>query len=301
MPMQPEIHSAQASDAGSVRTNNEDSVEIFEPVANEGHPNNLYLVCDGMGGHQAGEIASQVVVQEIAQAYASHIVERTPTTSLQLAVRHAHEMLRKRARGDTDLQSMGTTAVIASLHLDSLHIANIGDSRAYLLHAGKLEQITTDHSQVKAMIDAGAITEQEAADHKDRSVLTRSISALRDSVEPDIFQRDFGDGDTLLLCSDGLWSEVSHNQIESTVSRLHPERAVAALIRLANRAGGSDNISAIVVRRGPLQVRENPETPELPRPEQKYAARVPLWAIALIVLALAGLALFATYWFNWPR
>ena len=299
--MQSEIHSAQASNTGRVRTNNEDSVGIFESMANERSPHNLYLVCDGMGGHQAGEIASQIVVKEVAQAYASHIVQSIPATSLQLAVRHAHEVLCKRARGNTHLRSMGTTAVIASLHPDSLHIANIGDSRAYLLHTGKLEQITTDHSQVKAMVDAGAITEQEAAEHKDRSVLTRSISTSRDSVEPDIFQRDFGDGDALLLCSDGLWSEVSHNQIESTVSRLHPERAVAALIRLANRAGGSDNISAIVVRRGPLQVRENPETPELPRPEQKYAARVPLWAIALIVLALAGLALFATYWFNWPR
>ena len=299
--MQSEIHSAQASNTGRVRTNNEDSVGIFESVSNERSPHNLYLVCDGMGGHQAGEIASQIVVKEVAQAYASHIVQSTPATSLQLAVQHAHEVLCKRASGNTHLLSMGTTAVIASLHPNSLHIANIGDSRAYLLHTGKLEQITTDHSQVKAMVDVGAITEQEAAKHKDRNVLTRSISASRDSVEPDIFQRDFGDGDALLLCSDGLWSKVSHSQIESTVSRLPPERAVGALIKLANRAGGSDNISAIIVRRGPPQVHEDAETQELPHPEQKSPARLPAWAITLIVLALASMALFATYSLNWPR
>ena len=246
--MQSEIHSAQASNTGRVRTNNEDSVGIFESVSNERSPHNLYLVCDGMGGHQAGEIASQIVVKEVAQAYASHIVQSTPATSLQLAVQHAHEVLCKRASGNTHLLSMGTTAVIASLHPNSLHIANIGDSRAYLLHTGKLEQITTDHSQVKAMVDAGVITEQEAAEHNDRSVLTRSISASRDSVEPDIFQRDFGDGDALLLCSDGVFAVLTDDQIGEVLQQHADLDAVChALIKGANDGGGPDNVTVVVL------------------------------------------------------
>ena len=301
MPAQPEIHSAQASHTGRVRTANEDCVGIFEPVINEGSPDNLYLVCDGMGGHQAGEIASKIIVQEVAQAYVSHLADHGPAAALSLALQQAHEVLCERVSEDADLQTMGTTAVAAVLHQDALYIANIGDSRAYLLRAGKLEQITKDHSLVTAMVDAGAITEQEAAEHKDRSVLTRSISASRDSVEPDMFQHNFGDGDALLLCSDGLWGQVSHGQIESTVSRLPPERAVDALVNFANRAGGGDNISAIIVRRGPLQVHKDAETQEFLLPESKSATRLPAWAIALIVLALAGLALFAAYLLNWLR
>ena len=299
--MQPEIRSAQASSTGLVRANNEDSVGIFESVDKAGSPHNLYLVCDGMGGHQAGEIASKIVVQEVVQAYAIHLAEHTPDIALQLAVQHAHGVLRTRADVDADLHSMGTTAVIASLYQDSLHIANIGDSRAYLLQSGQLEQITTDHSQVKSMVDAGTITELEATKHKYRSILTRSMSASHDSIQPDIFHRDFRDGDTLLLCSDGLWSEVSHSQIEHTVSRLPPEKAVEALVKLANRAGGSDNISTIVVHRGPLHFHEDAKTQEMPSPEREPAARIPAWTIALIMLTLAGLALLATYWFNWPR
>ena len=299
MPTQPEIHSAQASDTGRVRTDNEDSVGVFDPVSRDGSHDNLYLVCDGMGGHQAGEIASKIVVHEVAQAYASHLAEHSPTAALRLGLQQAHEVLCERASEDADLQTMGTTVVAAALHQDALYIANIGDSRAYLLRAGKLEQITTDHSQVMAMVAAGAITEEEAAEHEDRSVLTRSISASRDSVEPDMFQLAFGDGDALLLCTDGLWSHVSHGQIESTVSRLPPERAVDALVNFANRAGGGDNISAIIVRRGPLQIHTDVDTQEFQLPESNPTARVPAWAIALIMLALAGLVLFAAYWLNW--
>lgn len=222
------------TDVGCVREHNEDSLAVAPP---------LYVVCDGMGGHAAGEVASEIAVDVIAQSAPDH----ANAAALGQAVEEANLAIIKAAREGVGRAGMGCTCTAAILEKDRLVIAQVGDSRAYLLHHGKLQQLTRDHSLVADLIEAGQITEAEARVHPQRSVITRALGS-DPRTAPDLFEISVEAGDRLLLCSDGLSTMLEDNQIEKILaSSDDPQRCAAQLVNEAIGRGGYDNVTVIVV------------------------------------------------------
>ena len=222
------------TDVGLVRDHNEDSLAVAEP---------LFAVADGMGGHAAGEVASEVAIQAL--------MEFAPTEpdgdELARAVIAANRAVIRAAHEGRGRQGMGTTMTAAVLCGTRLIVAQVGDSRAYLLHHGALQRITRDHSLVADLVESGQITEAEARVHPRRSVITRALGSDPNTL-PDIYEMNLEDGDRLLLCSDGLSSMIEDSLIESTLSRVaDPQRCADALVDEALAAGGADNVTCIVV------------------------------------------------------
>ena len=226
-----------ASDTGRVRQGNEDSYLVVD---------GLFAVADGMGGHQAGEVASHLALETLQTEFTA-----AGTDVLVRAVENANHTLVARSTADPELAGMGTTLVAMALveasGRDAIGVVNVGDSRLYLLSDGELAQITEDHSLVATMERQGRLTAAEAAVHPQRNILTRALgidgTVLVDSWEilPII-------GDRYLICSDGLFNEVDENRIAATLRRLaDPNEACRELIRLANEGGGRDNITCVVV------------------------------------------------------
>jgi serine/threonine protein phosphatase PrpC len=240
------------SDPGQVRELNEDcfgtpeTMEIsLDLVEQKGR---LYAVADGMGGHAAGEVASQQAIFTLFKGYyaspSAGVIKR-----MKEAIETANAEVHVQASSDRAKTGMGTTLVAAVLQGDDLYVANVGDSRAYLVHEQSIEQITKDHSWVNEQVQAGIITEQEAREHLYRNIITRSLGTKPD-VDIDFFQRSVRPGDVLVLCCDGLSNEVEYDEIARMVSATDPQEAAQKLIDLANQRGGSDNITAVVVRIG---------------------------------------------------
>jgi serine/threonine protein phosphatase PrpC len=240
------------SDPGQVRELNEDyfgtpeTMEIsLDLVEQKGR---LYAVADGMGGHAAGEVASQQAIFTLFREYyaspCAEIVKR-----MAEAIEAANVEVHAQASSDRAKTGMGTTLVAAVLKGDDLYVANVGDSRAYLVREQSIEQITKDHSWVNEQVQAGIITEQEAREHLYRNIITRSLGT-KPNVDIDFFQRKVHPGDVLVLCCDGLSNEVEDTEITRIVSATDPQEAVQKLIDLANQRGGPDNITAIVVKIG---------------------------------------------------
>lgn len=222
------------TDVGCVREHNEDSLVVAPP---------LYVVCDGMGGHAAGEVASEIAVDVVAQ--------RAPRTAdaaaLGQAVEEANLAIIKAAREGVGRAGMGCTCTAAILDKERLVIAQVGDSRAYLLHQGRIQQLTRDHSLVTDLIEAGQITPAEARVHPQRSVITRALGS-DPRTEPDLFELNVETGDRLLLCSDGLCTMLEDDRIEDILnSAADPQRCAAQLVNEANSLGGYDNTTVIVV------------------------------------------------------
>jgi serine/threonine protein phosphatase PrpC len=226
------LHAAR-SDVGLVRRQNEDSF-----VAVPG----MYAVCDGMGGARAGEVASQAACSILAD-----LPPAVGPDVLLEAIDEANRAIRDRSLGDPDLSGMGTTLTVASGTGPALSIAQVGDSRAYLLHEGRLRQVTQDHSLVAEMIRRGQLTAEQAAVHPHRSIITRALGT-EDSVSPDVFELMLDPGDKVLLCSDGLSGMVPEEEIESLLSEAHmPEIAAEGLVAAALDHGGEDNVTVVVV------------------------------------------------------
>ncbi len=222
------------TDIGCVREQNEDSLVVAPP---------LYVVCDGMGGHAAGEIASEIAVEVISERAPS----KPDAEALGQAVQEANLAIMTAAEGDRGHEGMGTTCTAAMLENERLVIAQVGDSRAYLLNQGNLQQITRDHSLVADLVEAGQITTEEARAHPQRSIITRALGS-DPTLEPDIFEINVEAGDRLLLCSDGLTSMVNDSEIESVLRETSdPQLAAIQLVNAAIAAGGHDNITVIVV------------------------------------------------------
>lgn len=225
---------AVASHTGRVRSSNQDA------VAADGR---TFVVADGMGGHVGGEVASSIAVQAITDAVAAG-------AGAVDALRAANVAIFERSQDEPELAGMGTTATLAIVEPDGrCDLANVGDSRAYLLRRGELRQLTNDHTFVQELVDAGTITSQQAQHHQARHVLTKVLGVV-EGVEPDHFELTIGPGDTLLLCSDGLVNEVAETEIARLLSGDDPERAVSSLVNAALEHGGSDNVSVIVVSAG---------------------------------------------------
>lgn len=230
-----------ATDVGRVRQANEDSMFSVD---------GLFIVADGMGGHRGGAVASRMAVESVHKFF----TEKT-TDALVAAVENANDALVERSNADPDLEGMGTTLVALALVVgadhdeerDLLAVVNIGDSRLYLLKEGELEQITEDHSLVATLERQGRLTRAEAAVHPQRNVLTRAMG-IDERVLVDSWEILPFVGDRYLLCSDGLFNEVDHNRIESTLRKLSdPDEAARELVRLANENAGRDNITCVVV------------------------------------------------------
>ena len=222
------------TDVGLVRDHNEDSLTVTPP---------LFAVADGMGGHAAGEVASEVAIQSLL----AHAPQTTDGDDLARAVVEANRAVIRAAREGLGRQGMGTTMTAAILEGSRLVIAQVGDSRAYLLHQDRLQAVTRDHSLMADLIESGQITPEQAKTHPQRSVITRALGSDPNTL-PDIYEMTVEDGDRLLLCSDGLSGMVDDDLLESTLVRVgNPQKCADTLVDEALAAGGHDNVTAIVV------------------------------------------------------
>ena len=221
-----------ATDIGRVRERNEDSYLVEPP---------LYAVADGMGGARGGAVASSMALDKLEELF------RSGKGSLTELIGSANRAVFERSISDRKVSGMGTTLTAATVDDEGAHLGHVGDSRAYLLRAGALRQLTDDHTLVNRMVKAGEITPQEAGTHPHRNVLTRSVGT-EPEVDVDVEDVPLIDGDRLLLCSDGLTGMVTEPQIQAILEAApDPQDAADRLIKAANRAGGIDNITVVIL------------------------------------------------------
>ncbi len=246
-----QLIAAGDTDPGQRRGLNEDSWRVSDPsetspiVEERGW---LFAVADGMGGHAAGEVASKLAMETLFDEYYGEAeYPMPPAMRLEQAILIANDKIYVQAADKASQAGMGTTIVAAVVRDDWLTVANVGDSRAYLVRGEEARQITRDHSWVAEQVEAGLLTDQEAQNHMYRSVVTRCLGH-RTETQVDTFEHALEPGDVILLCSDGLSNQVSGDEIVQTVTGAPPDKAVIELIDLANRYGGPDNITAVVIQ-----------------------------------------------------
>lgn len=236
------------TDEGLVREHNEDYISWFIESG-------LVVLADGMGGHNAGEVASELAVTSISDALEEVLSPDIKDTSdmdykeaVHEAVVFANDEINQHAKTHPECSGMGTTVVMALFHDKSVILASVGDSRIYRFRKGELEQVTTDHSLVQEMIDNGYMSEEEAMNSTNRNLITRALG-IAENVDIDVTQLEIEKDDIYLLCSDGLSDMIDDNQIFSVLvkSREDLERASHELVKLAKEHGGHDNVSVILV------------------------------------------------------
>ena len=225
---------ARASDTGRKRRRNEDSYVVAPP---------LFAVADGMGGAQAGEVASKLAAAALEDTDPGTLAGPERLSSL---IQEANRRVYERAASDPATSGMGTTMTVALVESGAVTIGHVGDSRAYLVRDGRLEQLTEDHSLVNELLKSGKLSREEADIHPQRSVITRAVGTDPD-VDVDAFVVDTSVGDIFLLCSDGLTDMVGDDEIRELADRHHDDldRLTKALVSAANRGGGEDNITVI--------------------------------------------------------
>ena len=242
---------AGLTDVGLKRELNEDTLLMEENVMNDDTPFGLYAVADGLGGHQGGEVASQLTI-EATQAY---LTQSPPTLDtlpfedwLRDGAQTANQAVLARQDDPTQTKKMGSTLVMALVAAGQAHIANVGDSRAYHLNSDRIEQISEDHSLVERLVQIGQLTREEARVHKNRNVLYNSLGD-KSKIEIGLFHVDLQPGDRLLLCSDGLSGMITDEEIlQISRSQMDPAGACKEMVKAAKVAGGNDNITAIIVQ-----------------------------------------------------
>ena len=232
------------TDVGRVRESNQDYVYTSEsPV---GNLPNLFIVADGMGGHNAGDFASKYTVEQIV-AYIEKAPMTSPVDLIRGAVTKANASLMAQAKSDVNLSGMGTTVVIATIVGDCMYVANVGDSRLYLLR-DELTQITKDHSLVQEMVRMGEMNASEAKFHPDKNIITRAVGAFEE-IEIDFFEEHVQPGDVILMCSDGLSNMVDDMDIQQIIQTGRDVvEQVQHLVEAANRGGGRDNITVAIIQ-----------------------------------------------------
>ncbi len=239
------MQSSGITDTGSKRKNNQDSIFFSdEPV---GSLPNLYIVADGMGGHRAGDKASRMAIDITVEFIKKSTIEN-PIAILKRAMIYANNEIYKSANKDPDLVGMGTTMVAAVALDGKLYVANVGDSRLYVV-GNEIRQITMDHSLVEEMIRSGELERKKGRNHPEKNIITKAMGS-RDEVVPDFFEIDMEPDDKYVLCSDGLSNMVEDDEIRDIVMDYHDIKdAARALVDRANYYGGSDNISVVIVSR----------------------------------------------------
>lgn len=262
------------TEIGNVREHNEDSLTVLPP---------LFAVADGMGGHEAGEVASEIAINTLNDL----APQTADAEALARAVMAANLNVIKAPSNGIGREGMGTTLTAAILEKERLIIAQVGDSRAYLLHNGRLQQLTRDHSLMADMIEAGQLTEAEARVHPNRSVITRAIGS-DPHMQPDLYELNVETGDRLLLCSDGICTMIEDSTIQAIMRQAASAQECAdQLVEAALDAGGFDNATAVVVDvEGFKAVRE-----------KKQARKSKRFAVGIITCLIAAfaLAIFAGY------
>lgn len=231
------------TDIGAKRQTNQDYVFCsMQPV---GSLPNLFIVADGMGGHKAGDLASRYTVEEFLEVVRSS-KEENPITVIEEAVTKANLALIQKSKESIDYDGMGTTLVVATVIGRSIYIANVGDSRLYLIN-NEIQQITRDHSLVEEMISLGEIDRKKARTHEKKNIITRAIG-VDSEVVADFFEIDYSNGDIILMCSDGLSNMIDDDEIKVIVNQGNDLSEISnKLIETANKNGGRDNISVVLV------------------------------------------------------
>lgn len=286
------IDASMRTDQGRVRDHNEDFIACEEPQsAGEESKNGwLYIVADGVGGAEKGEVASEYATGRTIHHYLVNDQLDDWGERLRQAMQNANTELRQLVTELEPGNRMATTMVAVVFHDSQATFANVGDSRAYQLRSGVIHQITKDQSLVARLVEEGAITEKEAINHPRKNVILHSLGA--ENAPPiDIFELEFQSGDQFILCSDGLTRHVMDDEIASLVSQMSPSTATEKLIQLANDRGGEDNISVAVLRIGEQQAEfETKSTPIVvsgDRAQQSVArSRRALWYYTAILIAV---------------
>lgn len=239
------MKSFSITDVGMKRKVNQDYVFNEENVIG-GLPN-LFIVADGMGGHNAGDYASKYCVESVIK-YVENCNLKTPIGILEAAIKNANELLLMEANKESDLEGMGTTFVGTTIIDGVMYVANIGDSRLYLIN-DNIKQITEDHSLVEEMVKTGEIDRKDARLHPNKNIITRAIGTSK-YVGPDYFEVNVTENDTILMCSDGLSNMMDDDEIFSIVKKYPDDIEMAAnhLIEAANEYGGKDNIAIIIIK-----------------------------------------------------
>ncbi|GIS83242.1 MAG: hypothetical protein CM1200mP15_18740 [Dehalococcoidia bacterium] len=246
------INVYSATNIGIVRDHNEDDLLTLHSGDQPTGTDAVLVVADGMGGHLAGEVASRMTVAGIRE----HLREKESVSAtiegseygifLHTIIKEVNESVCVAGR-DPDKLGMGTTCTLAAIREDTLFMVHVGDSRAYMIRDSEIHQITTDHSWVQERVDEGSMTQEEARFHPNRNMITRAIGLQR-NVEIDVLRLDITPGDLLLLCSDGLNSMITDEEILAVIREAQPDSICNDLIDAANKAGGHDNISVITAQ-----------------------------------------------------
>jgi len=238
------------SDIGCQRENNEDQYAYWEPAADAefARKGRLAIVADGMGGHEGGQEASRIAVESIQEVF-SETPDADPQPLLLTGFQLAHERILEYAARHPELHGMGTTATAIVLLDNQLYFAHVGDSRLYLVRGANISRLTHDHSYVGRLVENGVISSEEAETHPQRHILTAALGEGAEiSPETPPHPVALQKGDALVLCTDGLWSLLSENEIQSIVAGSEPPEACRALIKMTKDRGGPDNITVQVLR-----------------------------------------------------
>ncbi|MGI6256843.1 MAG: Stp1/IreP family PP2C-type Ser/Thr phosphatase [Anaerovoracaceae bacterium] len=234
------------SDKGKSRSNNEDACFVMPKE-------NIYVVADGVGGNNAGEIASKTAVTRVAEYIKANPIQSVGEGSelkeyLKACVDSVNDSILTLAGQFPENSGMATTLIICYIHEKKAYFVNIGDSRAYIFRKNELFQVTEDHTYVNTLVKLGAITHEEARSHRGEHVITRAMGAEKD-IEADYYQTHVQEGDVIVLCTDGLYGEVSEAEMCKMIEKEKDMSILAkSLISAANKAGGSDNITVVCLR-----------------------------------------------------
>jgi protein phosphatase len=245
------------SDKGKLRRTNEDFFTCQKVNNNE----YLFVVADGMGGHQAGDVASKMGTLTFLRRYRELREVKTPMPDvLKESITKANEAILKKATSDLKKRGMGTTfSAVAAVNMKA-YIVHVGDSRIYLIRDNEISRLTTDHTFVEKMVEEGRLTEDEARDHPQKNILYMSLGA-RQSFSPEVSNSyDLHKGDILILCSDGLNNMVTEEQIKKHALSYPPRKAVDKLVKMANDNGGIDNITLVMVVVGDCKSKSSEKT-----------------------------------------
>jgi protein phosphatase len=239
------------TDVGQVRTVDEDSIlaaDLSFGVNSESSKFLLLAVADGMGGHAKGEEASKIALNAIARAVIPDLLNNTPFTKiLEKGIQNANQDILDYTAENPEASGMGTTSVCAVVKDNQIHLANVGDSRAYRVSDDEICRVTKDHSYVQALIDEGDITEEQAREHPRKNEITRAVGIMP-SIEVDTMKLTLDSDESLLLCCDGVIAHLSDDDIHKIIrDSADPQTACQEIVDLANERGGSDNISLIIL------------------------------------------------------
>lgn len=240
-----EIHAK--TDIGRVRKINQDCFD-FQVMDSQF---SYAVVCDGMGGTKAGEVASslacQMVKESITQNYKQNLSKDEIKNLVINSVKFSNEKILEKSAENKRYLGMGTTIVLAAVHNNIVHVAHIGDSRAYIISGDKIEQLTKDHSMVQEMVESGEITSEQAKNHPKKNIITRALGVNKE-IETDYISKDLKENDILFLCTDGLSNYIEDNEILEYIKCFNGQEIVDRLVDKANDLGGNDNITALILK-----------------------------------------------------